>query len=198
MPSWDQVLKEIQECKRADALDFIRRKYLKELQEKRKRNVICYYFGWLQRQGVGGVEVDDNDKNAFMAAIHNLDRSKGLDLILHTPGGRVAATESIVDYLHTMFGQDIVAIIPQLAMSVGTMISCSCKEIIMGKQSNLGPIDPQFNGIQAISRSAFEHPQWPVIKQGRGLPTLFLPSLPTLHRCNTHDLNLELYSTHPS
>jgi membrane-bound ClpP family serine protease len=68
---------------------------------------------------------------------------------LHTPGGDLAATESIVDYLHKMFGNDIRAIIPQLAMSAGTMIACSCKEILMGKQSNLGPIDPQFGGIPA-------------------------------------------------
>ncbi len=34
-------------------------------------------------------------------------------------------------------------------MSAGTMISCSCKEIIMGKQSSLGPIDPQLGGVAA-------------------------------------------------
>jgi hypothetical protein len=34
-----------------------------------------------------------------------------------------------------------------MAMSAGTMIACSCKEIIMGKQSSLGPIDPQFGGM---------------------------------------------------
>ena len=28
-----------------------------------------------------------------MSAVHNLDRSKGLDLVLHTPGGDIAATE---------------------------------------------------------------------------------------------------------
>ncbi|MFA5433061.1 MAG: S49 family peptidase, partial [Candidatus Paceibacterota bacterium] len=72
-----------------------------------------------------------------------------LDLILHTPGGETAATESIVDYLHSMFGNNIRAIVPQLAMSAGTMIACSCKEIIMGLQSSLGPIDPQFGGIPA-------------------------------------------------
>ena len=32
-------------------------------------------------------------------------------------------------------------------MSAGTMISLSCKTIIMGKQSNIGPIDPQFGGM---------------------------------------------------
>lgn len=36
-------------------------------------------------------------------------------------------------------------------MSAGTMIACSAKEIIMGKQSSLGPIDPQFNGIPAYN-----------------------------------------------
>ncbi len=96
-----------------------------------------------------GLEVNDADKNGLMTVIHNLDRTKGLDLILHTPGGQTAATESIVDYIHSMFGNDVRAIVPQLAMSAGTMIACSCKEIIMGKQSSLGPIDPQFNGIPA-------------------------------------------------
>ena len=76
-----------------------------------------------------------------------MDRTKGLDLILHTPGGSIAAAESIVDYLRKMFGNDIRAIIPQIAMSAGTMIACSCKCIVMGKQSNLGPIDPKYNGI---------------------------------------------------
>jgi len=36
-----------------------------------------------------------------------------------------------------MFGTNIRAIVPQLAMSAGTMIALSCKEIVMGKQSNL-------------------------------------------------------------
>jgi hypothetical protein len=84
-----------------------------------------------------------------MTTIYNLDKSRGLDLILHTPGGDSAATESIIDYLRKMFGINIRAIIPQLAMSAGTMISCACKEIVMGKHSSLGPIDPQFRGIPA-------------------------------------------------
>lgn len=46
-----------------------------------------------------------------------------------------------------MFGNDIRAIVPQIAMSAGTMIACSCKEIILGKHSNLGSIDPQINGL---------------------------------------------------
>ena len=84
-----------------------------------------------------------------MAVIHRLDRSKGLDLILHTPGGGLAAAESLVCYLKKMFDRDIRAIVPQIAMSAGTMIACSCKSIMMGKQSSIGPIDPQLGGIPA-------------------------------------------------
>ncbi len=48
-----------------------------------------------------------------------------------------------------MFNHNIRAIVPQIAMSAGTVIACSCKEILMGKQSNLGPIDPQVRGVPA-------------------------------------------------
>ena len=84
-----------------------------------------------------------------MTVVHKLDRTKGLDLILHTPGGETAATESLVDYLRAMFNTDIRAFVPQLALSAGTMIACSCKVIFMGKQSSLGPIDPHFHGTPA-------------------------------------------------
>jgi membrane-bound ClpP family serine protease len=48
-----------------------------------------------------------------------------------------------------MFGTDIRAIVPQLALSAGTMIACACKEVVMGKHSSLGPIDPQYMGMPA-------------------------------------------------
>lgn len=77
-----------------------------------------------------------------MTCIHGMDCSKGLDLVLHTPGDSPAAAEAIVNCLRAKFGNDIRVIVPQLAMSAGTMIACSAKQIIMGKQSSLGPIDP--------------------------------------------------------
>ena len=147
MPNWNEILDEIRIS--GSTHDIVRRKYLKQLQRLTGRNVIIYYSGWLQKPGTNGIHVNDADKNGFMTVTHKLDRSKGLDLILHTPGGETAATESLVDYLRSMWGTNIRAIIPQLAMSAGTMIACSCNEIIMGKQSSLGPIDPQFKGVPA-------------------------------------------------
>lgn len=116
-----------------------------------QRNIICYYSGWLSKQKIEGIEITDEDKNGFMLCVDGLDKTKGLDLFLHTPGGSVAATESLVHYLKEMFGNDIRAFVPQLAMSAGTMIACSCREIWMGKHSNIGPVDPQINGIPAYA-----------------------------------------------
>lgn len=147
MPNWDTILQELREYDNAH--DRIRRKYLERLYNLTGRNTIIYYSGWLQKKGVQGLSVRDSDKNGFMNCIHRLDRDKGLDLVLHTPGGETAATESLVHYLRSMFGANIRAIVPQLAMSAGTMIACACKEIIMGKQSNLGPIDPIYGGLPA-------------------------------------------------
>lgn len=147
MPSWHDLLQEI--TQRGGGHDVVRRDYLRRLHEHTGRNVIIYYSAWLQKPNLGGTEVHDADKNGFMTVIHELDRSKGLDLILHTPGGETAATESLVDYLRSMFGKDIRAIVPQLALSAGTMIACASKEIVMGKHSSLGPIDPQFRGVPA-------------------------------------------------
>ena len=95
------------------------------------------------------MSINDNDKNGFMSAINGLDTCKGLDIILHTPGGDIAATESLIDYLNEKFDGDMRAIVPQLSMSGGTVIACACKRIIMGKQSSLGSIDPQINGLPA-------------------------------------------------
>jgi hypothetical protein len=147
MPNWTTILEDIR--KRGGTHDVVRREYLSKLQKLTGRNVIVYYSGWLQKPGLMGSDINDADKNGFMTAIHQLDRSKGLDLILHTPGGGTAATESLVDYLYSMFNTNIRAIVPQIALSAGTMIACACREILMGKHSSLGPIDPQFGNVPA-------------------------------------------------
>lgn len=151
MPNWSEVLHEIQSVQSSypngNALDTVRRKYLKLNSQITGRNTIAYYSGWLQKPGAPDTAVNDKDKSGFMLTINKLDKSKGLDLVLHTPGGDIAATESLVDYLQSMFGKDIRVIVPQISMSAGTMIALSAKEILMGKHSNLGPIDPQMGGL---------------------------------------------------
>jgi ClpP class serine protease len=112
------------------------------------RNVIAFYSGWLQKPGTKApnFSISDASMPGLMTAVNKLDKSKGLDLILHTPGGEINATEQIVFYLRKIFKGDIRAIVPHLAMSAGTMIALACQKIVMGLHSNLGPIDPQVGG----------------------------------------------------
>ena len=159
MPSWGELLSELQphidpstgNPLPALTVDELRTKYIRMLSDKTGRNVIAYYSGWLKPGKTHNIDINDSDITGFMNAIKGLDASKGLDLILHTPGGNPTATEGIVKYLHSKFGNNIRVIVPQLAMSAGTMLACSAPKIIMGKHSCLGPIDPQYGGVPAYN-----------------------------------------------
>jgi hypothetical protein len=87
------------------------------------------------------VSVAEDDMLGFMEAVHGL-AGPDLDLILHSPGGSGSAAEQIVKYLRTKFDH-IRIIVPHMAMSAATMIACAADQIVMGKHSFLGPIDPQ-------------------------------------------------------
>ncbi|GAG27518.1 unnamed protein product, partial [marine sediment metagenome] len=91
MPNWNQILNEVKKEKDAGAAAFdrVRRRYLKRLYKQTGRNIVVYYSGWLQkdelyRHGFLGFSLDDADKNGFMTTIHRMNRSKGLDLLIHT------------------------------------------------------------------------------------------------------------------
>ena len=58
-------------------------KYTEKLHEKTGRNIIIYYSGWLNVDDEK-ISIDSTDKNGFMYTIKDLDKSKGLDLVLHT------------------------------------------------------------------------------------------------------------------
>lgn len=155
MPTWNDINAEITQLGLPNACDVVRTKYLHQLEGRVGRTVIAYYSGFLQKRSPDGRShpesaITDLDMNGFMAVVHNIPRDRGLDLILHTPGGGTEATRSLVEYLYKMFGRDIRAIVPHMAMSAGTMIACACREVLMGKHSCLGPTDPQVKGYPAM------------------------------------------------
>lgn len=145
MPSWGELIKEANTQVLAgvpNALDAIRQKYLKALSDLTGRDTILYASKWT----TGGlpsnlISIIDEDLQGFMEAVYGL-KNPNLDLILHTGGGSAEATDAIVSYLRQKF-DNIRVIIPQAAMSAGTMLACSADTIVMGKHSFIGPIDPQ-------------------------------------------------------
>lgn len=161
MPSWGQLLKEVNALivtHQGEAFNIIRTKYLKELSDYTGRNTIIYASRWTSGDATPNlISINDEDVHAFMEAIQGLT-GDNLDLIIHSGGGSAEATDAIVSYLRQKFN-NIRIIIPQAALSAGTMLACSSNEIIMGKQSSIGPIDPQFIlntavGLQALPAHA--------------------------------------------
>ena len=152
MPSWGEILDEIRE-KASDAgpHDSLRGEYLTSLAEYTDRDVILYSSGWTHLNTPSGdFSMTDGDIQGLMEVIYQLDRDE-LDLILHTPGGTPSAAEAMVDYLRKKY-DDIRIIVPHAAMSAGTMMCCAADEIVMGKHSSLGPIDPQITIPTATGR----------------------------------------------
>lgn len=168
MPSWNKIFDNVQT---SNALESEKSKYFQKLTNHTGRNCIVYFSTWQQKPGVqGNYSIDDDDRNGFMNALYGCDKTRGLDLILHTPGGDLSATQSIVDYLYTFFNGDIRVIVPLIAMSAGTMIACSAKTIIMGKESNLGPIDPQIGGMPANEFIDTLHRAMDDLNAGKNVP----------------------------
>jgi hypothetical protein len=161
MPTWGNILNEVnQRIKEGDAtaFDTIRNKYLNELSAYTGRDTIIYASRWTSGDAPPNtVSISDEDIHGFMEALYGL-KKENLDLIIHSGGGSAEATDAIVSYLRQKF-KNIRIIIPQAAMSAGTMLACSGDTIVMGKQSSIGPIDPQFIlqtsvGVQALPAHA--------------------------------------------
>lgn len=146
MPTWSEILTELRvENARGNtsAFDSVRRKYLLKLSKFTGRNVILYASAFTQKGGAPELlSVTEEDVQGMMEVSHGLDKTKPVDLIIHSPGGSPEAAEGIVEYLHAQF-PEVRVIIPQIAMSAATMIACSGSSIVMGKHSNIGPVDPQ-------------------------------------------------------
>ncbi len=148
MSSWSELLseytKEIKENPNSNWLfDKLQENLSKILKLRKTDTVIFYASSFLQKPRAGNdVSITREDINGFMNALHKTPSDKKLTLILHTPGGDPNAVESIVEYLHAKFPY-IEVIVPYLAMSGGAMISLASDLLVLGKQSQLGPIDPQ-------------------------------------------------------
>ena len=77
-------------------------------------------------------------------------------LIIHSNGGEIEPAYLISKTCNEYSSKFAVAI-PRRAKSAATLISLGAEEIHMGSMSELGPIDPQINGIPALAlRSALE------------------------------------------
>lgn len=190
MPSWTDLLNTLE----AQPDDQAKTQWLKQEFEnslktisaqRNNRNVLFYGSAFLQKPAASPImlQITHEEINGFMSVMHGMDWTKGLTLLMHTPGGVTNATETIVAYLRSKF-DDIEVIVPTFAMSAGTMISLAADKIILGRQSQLGPIDPQMPaGGRMVSAIAildqFERAK-KEISEDRDQAHLWAPILPSL------------------
>ncbi len=92
--------------------------------------------------------INIEDTEHVLMRIRQTSEDRDVDLILHTPCGLVLASEMIAMAVKN-HPSKVTVIIPFYAMSGGTLIALAADEIIMEKDSVLGPVDPQLGGMPA-------------------------------------------------
>ncbi len=156
MPTWSEVLQEAgSTLTPAGAPDFdaVRRKYLRELHALTGRNVVVYASDWMAPGNAGAITaILLQDMQGLMEVFRSMP-GPSLDLILHSPGGDPTAVASLVAYMRQKY-DDVRVFVPLAAMSAATMWALSADRIVMGKHSQLGPIDPQLQMPQGMVPAA--------------------------------------------
>jgi ClpP class serine protease len=94
------------------------------------------------------ISIEDSEQ--VLRAIRLTPPDVPIDLILHTPGGLVLATEQIARAL-VRHQAKVTVFIPHYAMSGGTMLAMAADEIVMDENAVLGPVDPQLGSMAAAS-----------------------------------------------
>ncbi len=102
------------------------------------------------------------DSEAVLRAVRLTPPDMPIDMLLHTPGGLVLASEQIAEALIRHQGP-VTVLTPHYAMSGGTLIALAADRIVMDPNAVLGPVDPQIGEypaasiLEAVSAKPSEH-----------------------------------------
>jgi ClpP class serine protease len=147
------ILAAMQPFVRQRMLEAARVRLLKSIESKRGTRVIAM----IHREEVLALlgfplsrYIDIHDSEQVLRAIKLTDPAVPIDLILHTPGGLVLATEQIAMALCRHPGK-VTVFVPHYAMSGGTLLALAADEIVMDENAVLGPVDPQLGQWPANS-----------------------------------------------
>ncbi|BAZ26754.1 hypothetical protein NIES4073_76630 [Kalymmatonema gypsitolerans NIES-4073] len=134
-------------------IEYRRVRSLQEFQQQRKSRVILLIH---RQESISflGIPVSRyitiEDSEQILRAIRLTPPDVPIDLILHTPGGLVLATEQIARAL-IRHPAKVTVFVPHYAMSGGTMLALASDEIVMDANAVLGPVDPQLGNFPAAS-----------------------------------------------
>jgi ClpP class serine protease len=126
-----------------------RRALLRRLEGERGSRVVTMIHRQESMRILGiplGDMIDIDDAEQVLRAIRLTPDEMPIDLVLHTPGGLVLASDQIAYALKRHRGR-VTVIVPHYAMSGGTLVALAADEILMDRDAVLGPVDPQLGGL---------------------------------------------------
>lgn len=147
------LITSVQPLIRQKMIEAARQRLLHEIERQRGTRVIALIhrqetFSFLGFPVARYIDIQDSE--AILRAIKLTSPDVPIDLILHTPGGLVLASEQIA-YAICRHPAQVTVMVPHYAMSGGTLIALAADQIIMDPNAVLGPIDPQVGDQPAAS-----------------------------------------------
>lgn len=137
----------------ARLLEMARLRVLRRLERRRGSRVVTLIHRQESRSILGipiARYIDIDDSEQILRAIRFTPPDMPIDLVLHTPGGLVLATQQIAGAL-AKHPAKVTVIVPHHAMSGGTLLALAAGEILMDDNAVLGPVDPQVGEYPAVS-----------------------------------------------
>lgn len=129
-------------------LSLIAQNHIKDILKKSEINNKYNFIFLIKEESISQFDLDQ-----IYQSISKIEKNdKGLALVINSPGGSVEPAYLISKCCQEYNGKFIV-IIQRKAKSAATLISLGAEQIHMGAVSELGPIDPQFNGLPALALS---------------------------------------------
>jgi ClpP class serine protease len=132
-----------------------RRRLMRDFEKARGSRLITMVHRQERMRLLGlpfGRFIDVDDAEQVLRAVRLTPPDMPIDLLLHTPGGLVLASDQIAYALKRRPGK-VTVLVPHYAMSGGTLVALAADEILMDRDAVLGPVDPQLGSIQ--------HGVWP-------------------------------------
>lgn len=122
---------------------YLRQLLIEDIEAETQRCLLVYFTDCDHTNA----QIDSGDDVHF-AELLNACAGKPIDLLLETNGGGTDATEKLCSLLRAM-APDLRVIVPRRAKSNGTVLTMCGQTVVLGVESELGPIDPAIGAVPA-------------------------------------------------
>lgn len=124
---------------RAERIELIR-----QLEALRKSKIIAYCTSDRAMMNLPSGQIAEDAIRPLHQILRTIGKTRRLDLFLYTRGGAVDVPWRVVTALR-QYSDEWNCLVPFRAHSAGTLIAIGADQIVMGKQGELGAIDPSIS-----------------------------------------------------